>query len=678
MRHTLIAAAILTIALPGMASDEDAMTSLSYIAYLERYATLQPAGQQDSLEAVHNMPVVPGDRIDTARMARVEIRLPDSTIVWLDQYTSVSFDAIALSRDTQGDRTVLFLAEGAILVEIPGFAAEVEPMRIDGASTTFYLTTAGTYRIEAQRSGALRLEVWEGMAEATNATGGVVVRTGSAVEAGAGSVGPVEAALTRGDDFARWVEERRRITAGESLQYVDARFGREAAQLDNYGSWVFNDETGDYVWRPDVDPSWRPYTSGRWYWTSTGWTWISYEPWGWLPHHYGSWSFTTSLGWTWSWGPYWGPAWVNWMWWPGYVGWCPAGFYSSWYWDHYSWGHPGRYRYPPGGGGGGAPHPPRGDVVPPRQVTSRLPAPDTRSPADPTRFALDLRGEVPLDRVDPRGWNVVATRDFDSPNLTRVVEPGERALRGRAGERAVVVTGPLVTDAPVRAAPGSAVERVFLRERPTATRDLSPILAREPGLGADEAARLVRPTTTREIARRSPVVRQPEPTAARRTTGNPPTLRSQPVPNIHRSTLPTDARRSPEPGSTPRTGVTRSPSATAPRARSTWRDAPGGRVAPGSAARPAPSGARRPAMGIGPPTAPRSTGGSRPVVVPRSSGGSSSPPPAVRRPSSTRSTTSPGSSSRPATRSTPRSTGGGSSRPAPAPKSASSSRPTRK
>lgn len=669
MRHTLIAAAILAFATVGMASDEDALTSLSYIAYLERYATLQPASQQDSLEAVLNMPVVPGDRIDTARLARVELHLSDGAYVWLDQYTSVSFDAIALSRDTRGDRTVLFLSEGSIIVEIPTTAPVVEPMRIDGASTTLYLTTAGTYRIESQRSGGLRLEVWNGLAEAADASGGVLVRTGSVAEVGGGAVAAVESDTTTDDDFARWVGERRRAVSGQSIEHVDPRYARQAAVLDSYGSWLWSGEREQYVWQPDVDSSWRPYTSGRWYWTPTGWTWISYEPWGWLPHHYGSWSFSASLGWTWAWGPHWGPAWVSWMWWPGYVAWCPSGYYDWWYWGH---------RWP--GGGGGQPGPPRGDVVPPRQVSSRLPAPEARVPVDPSRFALDLHGEVPLENVDPRGWNVVSSRDFASPNLTRHVEPGESALRGRAGERAVVVTGPLVTEAPVRSAPGTTVERAFLRQRPTADRDLSPILARDPSLTPEQAASLVRPTTTGELARRAPATTRPAVSAPRRAAdGTPSTAAERPIPNIHRSTMTPRTRQQPVLGRTTPSRGTRTlpaPGVTVPRAPTTWRTGPDGRLAPGSAARPAPSTVRRPSTGVSPPGG-RTVGGSRPIVVPRSTAGSSSrTPPTVRRPSGSRASppARPSSGARPA----PRPSGGGGASPSSAPRSASSSRPSRR
>ena len=52
-----------------VASTGDDPTSLSYISYLERYATIQPATNDEAIEAAINMPLVVGDRVDTAREA---------------------------------------------------------------------------------------------------------------------------------------------------------------------------------------------------------------------------------------------------------------------------------------------------------------------------------------------------------------------------------------------------------------------------------------------------------------------------------------------------------------------------------------------------------------------------------------------------------------------------------
>ena len=91
--------------------------------------------------------------------------------------------------------------------------------------------------------------------------------------------------------------------------------------LAGEGEWVDDPEYGR-VWHPAVASDWRPYVDGYWAWGPEGWTWVSYEPWGWT-FHYGRWGFTPSFGWVWVPGTVWGPAWVDWFWGDGFVGWAP-------------------------------------------------------------------------------------------------------------------------------------------------------------------------------------------------------------------------------------------------------------------------------------------------------------------------------------------------------------------
>jgi len=99
--------------------------------------------------------------------------------------------------------------------------------------------------------------------------------------------------------------------------------------LSPYGQWV---DTGEgpndgRAWRPDPDvvgEDFQPYaTGGRWVYSDWGWTWESDYPWGWAPFHYGRWALTPSWGWVWYPGAVWAPAWVDWRFGGGYIGWAP-------------------------------------------------------------------------------------------------------------------------------------------------------------------------------------------------------------------------------------------------------------------------------------------------------------------------------------------------------------------
>ena len=495
MKRALTFAVILLIGGTVAASQEDDLTSLSYISYMERYATIQPANETDQREAVINMPLLPGDRIDTARQARMEVQLADGSTVWLDEYTSVSLDALALSRGDSSERTVLFIAGGTGIIQIPSSALMKLRTRVDSQSATVYLEKGGLYRVESVPGGGLRVGVWQGSAEAATPAGGVEIRQGTAARIEAGRVENENVRLEQGDDFAQWVAQRRQ--PGEERRdnlYVDSRYQSQAAVLDSYGSWVYLDDIGSWGWQPSVDAGWTPYTAGRWYWTPVGWNWISYEPWGWMPYHYGTWNFSLSFGWVWNYGPYWGPAWVDWVWWPGYVGWCPRGYYDNWYWNR----RYGRY-------GGSRAHPrPLGRVrgdrgsrpVPGRRFAGQ------RQPIPASRFTMDLRGDVDLRKIDPRGWNVVRSSDFSSPHLSRLVRPGQDVFPTVRGvKRGVVSSGPLVTPSPARISPNLGLAHTFGEIRRKHPVDVTPILSRSANQDPRTLERLARPTSPERLAR---------------------------------------------------------------------------------------------------------------------------------------------------------------------------------
>lgn len=98
--------------------------------------------------------------------------------------------------------------------------------------------------------------------------------------------------------------------------------------LSPYGDWV---EVGTYgrVWRPYqqlVGVDFVPYASGgRWVHTPLGWVFEASWEWAWLPFHYGRWYEDDLNGWVWVPGDVWAPAWVEWRFGGGYIGWVPTG-----------------------------------------------------------------------------------------------------------------------------------------------------------------------------------------------------------------------------------------------------------------------------------------------------------------------------------------------------------------
>ena len=457
----------LALAVAGVALAGDDLTSLSYISYLERYATVRTAQAGEVLEGVVNMPVLAGDRLETARGGRLELQLADGSTVWLDEFSTLDVDAVAGSRDEPVGRTALYLAQGTMAVEIPEQGLSEETLRVESPLGATFLDRPGLYRLDL-RSDSLHVEAHSGLAELPTGLGSTIVRGGQ--EAWLDGQNEVEKSPLRAslDDFWSWVQGRRNpVPTGRTAEYVGASAANRAWVLDSYGEWVYVDGFSSWMWRPRVGAGWLPYTSGRWYWTPVGWTWISYEPWGWFPYHYGSWYFDVSFGWVWSWDSIWGPAWVHWLHYPGYVGWCPRGYYDWWYYRHcdHCWDHRG--------------HPPdRWHDV-----------------------AFDFSGNVRLRDVDPRPWTFVRADSFTSSRIDRVrIEPGS-LLRNLPGDSiGTVRSGPLVTPPTARGGVPRSIETV-LGNRPGSRGlpDLTTVL-RHGETGADLDTDIhVRPVRTTDL-----------------------------------------------------------------------------------------------------------------------------------------------------------------------------------
>ncbi|MBI2393729.1 MAG: hypothetical protein HYV09_29415 [Deltaproteobacteria bacterium] len=97
--------------------------------------------------------------------------------------------------------------------------------------------------------------------------------------------------------------------------------------LAQHGTWIEDEEAG-LVWVPDpaiVGVGFVPYLStGRWIHTSHGYFWESEHSWGWVTFHYGRWVRTAYWGWAWVPGARYSPAWVDWRYGSGWIGWSPS------------------------------------------------------------------------------------------------------------------------------------------------------------------------------------------------------------------------------------------------------------------------------------------------------------------------------------------------------------------
>ncbi len=286
--------------------------------------------QQDGrlVESRVNVPVFPGDAIETGRRGRVEVRLADKNVVALDRGSILEFQSIEDSYDGDSSRTVATLSRGQVIVHRPGSRGNALRLDTDHAS---YLSGGETiYSIESNSRSSDVLSVFSGSVEVRTPDDVTRVRAGEAVSVDRDGVSSLNSLVRDGTtDFERWYL-RRVNRPSQRSRYLDPSLSYADSTLSEHGSWFYAGQYNGWVWRPYARASnWRPYHYGRWNHSPGGQLiWVSDEPWGWVPYHYGRWALSSAYGWVWLPGTGYSPAWVYWMYGPSYVGWIPSGFYD--------------------------------------------------------------------------------------------------------------------------------------------------------------------------------------------------------------------------------------------------------------------------------------------------------------------------------------------------------------
>lgn len=331
----------------------DEQESYSYVRTLEGRATLASTGSGPGEEAELNQPLMAGDRIEVGRGARMEIALADRNLLRIGEDASVTLERIAFSGDRDDRTTRIDLARGEIVLVVGDDALGDELPEVRAGGVEVVIHRPGTYRIETWSDGTTEVVVRDGYAEVVSRDGSSVLRDGEMAIAAEGGYDLEIADASPAGSLERWGDELADAADRADTRYVEPELAYRSASLAQHGSWVAYNSS--WYWQPRVEVGWRPYWRGRWGWTPSGLTWVSYEPWGWVPYHYGSWCRLPGYGWAWRPGRQYSPAWVYWHWTDSYVGWCPTGYYTSWYdpwyrdgfrWGYYGWagGSWGNYR----------------------------------------------------------------------------------------------------------------------------------------------------------------------------------------------------------------------------------------------------------------------------------------------------------------------------------------------
>jgi len=328
----LLAVAFIVLIPLGLLAQSDAASdgyypwSYARLSYVSGEVFVKRSANLGTEKAEINLALVQGDQLATEN-GQAEVQLGHRNYLRLDSHSKVE---IALLPKEADGRIGIHVLEGNAYLRIGSLSAE-KAVEVDTPDASYYVLEEGLYRFNVGQTQQTEALVFEGSLEAAGEAGSVVVRADESIIASNGRMlGDPAPFSSRADDFDQWNEARDEMEAPQSTnRRLPSDLEDYENELDQNGSWTYEQPYG-YVWVPyGVGVDWRPYLYGYWDWYPViGWTWVSSEAWGWPVYHYGRWSWRFGLGWYWIPDYHWGPAWVHWWWDNNYIGWCPLSWYN--------------------------------------------------------------------------------------------------------------------------------------------------------------------------------------------------------------------------------------------------------------------------------------------------------------------------------------------------------------
>ncbi|MGB7294804.1 MAG: DUF6600 domain-containing protein [Candidatus Aminicenantales bacterium] len=305
--------------------------------------------------AILNLPLGPGDVIQTSGERRTEVQFDNGTTLRLDLNSRLKIETIlAQSLSTAKKISNLVLERGQLYVMYKKYSGlEVFQVVAPGAAVKFdhnsvaliRLTEDGKTDVQVERGKAFLLygaDKTHLSQKRLNAGQRGIVSAGHQAEL---------AEYVVLSDFKAWNESMnshfQELHEGNLLPQPVRNLPKavfEFAQKfgNMHGEWLWHDLYG-YVWRPYLNDrrypwgTWQPYINGSWSSYDGEMFWVPAEPWGWVPYHLGIWMWDKSKGWVWLPGSMFAPAWAVWEFYHGMYAWRPfylydwmGGFDSFW------------------------------------------------------------------------------------------------------------------------------------------------------------------------------------------------------------------------------------------------------------------------------------------------------------------------------------------------------------
>lgn len=258
------------------------------------------SGESGPQQAVMNMPLVAGARIESGSDGQAEVEFNDGSVARLTPNSSLELKQLTADNVQLEQSSGLGYYELNVGSGHPSFKVEFASDDVTPAENTIFRLDLDRLPEAAVIAGSVHVEGAQISPVAIGENQSIDFSNGGGTEPYTitQQINP--------DSWDQWNSDRDQAIADEAAQQTPVRNDAGSANdenwndLDYYGNWYPVQNYGN-VWVPSgVDAGWDPFGSGYWgNYPGFGVTWISGYPWGWLPYHCGSWNYF-SFGWGWA------------------------------------------------------------------------------------------------------------------------------------------------------------------------------------------------------------------------------------------------------------------------------------------------------------------------------------------------------------------------------------------
>ncbi|MFA9479173.1 DUF6600 domain-containing protein [Phycisphaerales bacterium AB-hyl4] len=301
----------LAMATPALADEGDGEFAMhARVSYDAGGTVIRGEEDDDWAFAPVNTLVLPGDRLWADDGSTSELEFPRGTFVRMADGSQMEVRDIGATMALRGEVGSFYVhrlsrSTGDVVFETPAGVVEI----VRGTAL----------RIDIEDDGSVTLSVNDGHAIMRAEQGGPQVVTAGQrvwVDPGLMPSAAVRFDSSDADSFDRWHAQRvdvlttgiARTPLPDNLHINEDTLG--VNDLGNYGEWVYIDNAP--YWRPTVVTHYVPYRYGQWtHVPRTGQVWIGKYPFSHVTTHYGTWRYTATYGWVWSYHGQWSPAWAT-------------------------------------------------------------------------------------------------------------------------------------------------------------------------------------------------------------------------------------------------------------------------------------------------------------------------------------------------------------------------------